>query len=81
MAGQEWLTAERHAALREAFSRLPACCQRLITLLTDEPPMPDAEISARLGIPVCNIGPIRSRCLEKLRSGDRGAGQHRNRAT
>src|SRR5215468_3752342 len=34
-AEQERLTAERHAALREAFSRLPACCQRLLTLLID----------------------------------------------
>jgi DNA-directed RNA polymerase specialized sigma24 family protein len=59
--------AERHTALREAFSRLPPDCQRLLTLLIDDPPMPDAEISARLGIPVGGIGPGRRRCLEKLR--------------
>ena len=67
MAEQERLTAERHAALREAFNRLPPCCQPLLTLLLDEPPMPDTEISARLGIPVGSIGPTRSRCLDKLR--------------
>jgi RNA polymerase sigma factor (sigma-70 family) len=67
MAEQERLTAEGHAALREAFSRLPHCCQRLLTLLIDEPPMPDTEISARLGIPAGSIGPARSRCLDKLR--------------
>jgi RNA polymerase sigma factor (sigma-70 family) len=66
-AGQERLIEERHARLREAFSRLSPCCQRLLTLLIDEPPMPDAEISARLGIPVSGIGPARSRCLDKLR--------------
>ena len=59
--------AERHATLREAFSRLSPCCQRLLTLLIDESPIPDAEISARLGIPVGGIGPTRSRCLDKLR--------------
>ena len=66
-AEQEWLVAERHAALREAFSRLSPCCQRLLTLLIDEPPVPDPEISARLGIPVDSIGSARSRCLESLR--------------
>ena len=65
-AEQERL-AERHAALREAFSRLSPCCQRLLTLLIDEPSMPDTEISARLGIPVGSIGPARGRCLDKLR--------------
>ena len=66
-AEQERLLAERHATLREAFSRLSPCCQRLLTLLIDESPIPDAEISARLGIPVGGIGPTRSRCLDKLR--------------
>ena len=46
---------------------LPPCCQQLITLLTEDPPMPYAEISARLGIPVGSIGPTRRRCLDKLR--------------
>jgi RNA polymerase sigma factor (sigma-70 family) len=64
---QELLVAERHAALREAFTRLPPCCQRLIAVLIEDPPVPYAEISARLGIPVGSIGPSRSRCLEKLR--------------
>ncbi len=67
MAEQELLAAERHAALREAFTRLPPCCQRLIALLNEDLPVPYAEISARLGIPVGSIGPTRSRCLDKLR--------------
>ena len=66
-AGQELLVAERHAALREACSHLSPGCQRLLTLLIDDPPMPDAEISARLGIPAGSIGPARRRCLDKLR--------------
>jgi RNA polymerase sigma factor (sigma-70 family) len=67
MAERELLLAERHAALREALSRLSAPCQRLIAVLMEDPPVPYAEISARLGIPVGSIGPCRSRCLEKLR--------------
>ena len=64
---QELLKAERHAALREAFTRLPPGCQRVLALLIADPPMTYAEIGARLGISVGSIGPIRSRCLDKLR--------------
>jgi len=59
--------AERHAALRAAFTDLPANWQQLLTLLTTEPPTPYAEISVKLGIPVGSIGPNRSRCLDRLR--------------
>jgi len=61
------LAAERHAALREAFARLPPCCQQLITLLIQDPPPPYATIGARLNIPVGSIGPNRGRCLDRLR--------------
>ena len=64
---EQALAAERHAALRAAFAHLPPCCQQLITLLTEDPPVPYAQISARLGIPVGSIGPTRRRCLHKLR--------------
>jgi RNA polymerase sigma factor (sigma-70 family) len=64
---QELLAAERQAKLREAFADLPPRCQRLMALLIQDPPVPYAEISARLGIPVGSIGPYRGRCLDKLR--------------
>ena len=64
---QQLLAAERHAALREAFARLPPCCQQLITLLIQDPPLPYATISATLNIPVGSIGPNRGRCLDRLR--------------
>jgi RNA polymerase sigma factor (sigma-70 family) len=67
-AEEQLLAAERHAALREAFARLPASCQQLITLLIQDPPVPYATISARLNIPVGSIGPNRGRCLDRLRS-------------
>ena len=66
-AGQELERAERHAALREAFTSLPPRSQQLMTLLIEDPPMPYAQISARLGIPVGSIGPTRRRLLDKLR--------------
>ena len=66
-AEQDLLAAERHAALREAFGQLPPRCQQLLALLTADPPVSYAEISARLGIPAGSIGPTRRRCLDKLR--------------
>jgi len=64
---QQVLEAERHAALRQAFSALDPLSQQLIALLIQDPPVPYAEISAKLGIAVGSIGPYRGRCLEKLR--------------
>jgi RNA polymerase sigma factor (sigma-70 family) len=70
MAGQELPTTERHAALHEAFARLPPCCQQPISILIQDLgcPVPYAQISASLNIPADSIGPRRSRCLDKLRN-------------
>lgn len=53
----ELLMAERNATLREAFTRLPSSCQRLLALPIADPPMPYTEISSKLGIPIGSIGP------------------------
>jgi RNA polymerase sigma factor (sigma-70 family) len=66
-AEQELLAAEAHAALREAVSHLPPRDRQPIAMLTEGPPLSYAEISARLGIPVGSIGPVRRRCLDKIR--------------
>lgn len=66
-ADRELPLAERNATLREAFTRLPPDHQRLLALLTADPPMPYAEIAAKLGTSAGSIGPLRSRCLDKLR--------------
>jgi RNA polymerase sigma factor (sigma-70 family) len=66
-AEQVLVAAERNALMREAFARLPYGCRRLLALLIADPPVPYAEISARLGIPVGSIGPNRRRSLDKLR--------------
>jgi RNA polymerase sigma factor (sigma-70 family) len=66
-ADHELLVAERNAALREAFAHLSPANQQLLALLMADPPVPYAEISARLGISVGSIGPKRGRCLDRLR--------------
>jgi DNA-directed RNA polymerase specialized sigma24 family protein len=66
-AEHELLAAERRTALHEAFTRLPAGWQQLIAALAEDPPVPYAQVSAQLGIPVGSIVPIRNRCLDKLR--------------
>lgn len=66
-ATDQLLAAERQAALRQALAQLPPCCQQLLTLLTEDPPIPYAKISAEMGIPLGSIGPTRRRCLDKLR--------------
>jgi hypothetical protein len=50
-AEHDLLAAEPSAALREAFLHLPLSCQQLITTLTENPPAPCAQISAKLGHP------------------------------
>ena len=67
-AEDEVLLAERHAALREAFARLPVSNQRLLALLAADPPVPYAEISAWLGMAIGSIGPNRRRSLDRLRN-------------
>ena len=66
LGDQGLLEAERHAALCEAFDQLPPKGKQLVSLLIADPPVPYADISARLGIPVGSIGPNRSRYLDKM---------------
>lgn len=59
---------QREQAVREAVRELPDRCQELVRLLffSDGPPMPYADVAARLGLAVGSIGFIRGRCLKKL---------------
>ena len=67
VTGEEVIMAERNAALRAALAELPASCQPLMDMLVSDPPYSDAAISTALGIPVESIGPLRARCLERIR--------------
>jgi RNA polymerase sigma factor (sigma-70 family) len=62
------LRTEREAALWEAFSRLPARCQRVLRLLMADPPPSYDEVAAALNMPIGSLGPTRGRCLKLLRN-------------
>ena len=61
------LADERDQVVRDAVSRLPSRWQRLLEMLMADPPVPYADISDELGLPVGSIGPTRRRCLTRLR--------------
>lgn len=63
----ELVRSERHAALLEGFALLSGRQRELLAMLSEDPPVPYAEISRRTGIPVGAIGPTRARALERLR--------------
>lgn len=58
---------ETAAEVREAFSRLPSHCKRLLGLMSGDEPPSYKEISRLLSMPIGSIGPTRGRCLEHLR--------------
>jgi RNA polymerase sigma factor (sigma-70 family) len=61
-------TYERHDALRAAMDHLDPRCRKMIEMLYFDPDIPSyADISDLLGMPVGSIGPLRARCLRKLR--------------
>lgn len=64
---EQILRHERNVALREAFAELPPRCQHMLSLLLQDPPVPYGVISLRLGMSVGSVGPIRARCLDRLR--------------
>ncbi len=67
MVEQEVIVAERDAALRAAFAELPPGCHDLLSMLVSDPPHAYTEVSETLGVAVGSIGPMRARCLDRLR--------------
>jgi RNA polymerase sigma factor (sigma-70 family) len=61
------LELELSAALRQAFARLSTSCQRILRLLTCDPPLSYAEVCEILEVDHGYIGPTRGRCLQQLR--------------
>ena len=59
---------EERQALRDGLAELPSGRRDLLMMLLADPPIPYADISARLGIPVGSIGPTRARALDQLRN-------------
>lgn len=64
---QDVLSAERDAALWQAFAGLGERCQALLRLLMADVAPSYEEVSAALDMPIGAIGPTRQRCLERLR--------------
>jgi RNA polymerase sigma factor (sigma-70 family) len=80
MIEQEVIAAERNAALRAAFAELPRRCHELLSMLVSDPPFAYADVSATLGMAVGSIGPMRARCLDRLRRSPHLAALVGNRA-
>jgi RNA polymerase sigma factor (sigma-70 family) len=60
---------EQVAALHEGLARLACPCRDLLAALYFDPAEPSyAEIAQRMGRAVGGIGPMRARCLERLRA-------------
>jgi RNA polymerase sigma factor (sigma-70 family) len=64
---KEILAAERDAAVGAAFAELPRGCRELLAMLLSDQPHSYEDISATLGMRVGSIGPMRARCLDRLR--------------
>lgn len=57
-----------HQQLREAIKKLGERCQELLWMLYFDSTVPSyADVADRLDTPIGSIGPMRARCLKKLR--------------
>lgn len=61
------LRTELRQAVRTGLADLTSDQQALLLLVVADPPVPYAEISRRLGMPIGSIGPTRARLLQRLR--------------
>jgi RNA polymerase sigma factor (sigma-70 family) len=60
---------ERTAVVHEALHRLAAPCRDLLVALYFDPSKPSyAQVAERLGRAVGGLGPMRGRCLERMRA-------------
>ncbi|MFG2790986.1 RNA polymerase sigma factor [Streptomyces sp. NPDC048419] len=60
--------SERIRHLWQEFEELGERCRQLLRVLMSTPPPSYQEVSAALGIAVGSIGPLRQRCLRRLRA-------------
>lgn len=61
------IRAERLEDIKVAMSTLSPQCQSMLRLVLADPPPSYEEIGAALAMPVGSVGPIRTRCLKRLR--------------
>lgn len=62
------LADERQVAVRRAFAQLDERCQRLLRLVTADPPIAYTEVADVMELAIGSIGPIRGRCINRLRA-------------
>ncbi|AXE90244.1 sigma-70 family RNA polymerase sigma factor [Streptomyces sp. Go-475] len=60
--------SERVRRLWQEFEELGERCRQLLRVLMTTPPPSYQDVSAALGIAVGSIGPLRQRCLRRLRA-------------
>lgn len=60
--------SERIRRLWQEFEELGERCRQLLRVLMSSPPPSYQEVSAALGVAVGSIGPLRQRCLRRLRA-------------
>lgn len=65
--GETLLADEQASEVRRAVETLPKRWQQMLAMLMTDPPSSYAEISDKLGFPIGSIGPIRGRCMARLR--------------
>lgn len=65
---EQVMEADLSERVAGAFVHLDDGCRQLLRLLTLDPPLDYATISAIIGRPVGSIGPTRGRCLDRLRA-------------
>lgn len=64
---EEVLRAELHERIQAALNCLTPQCSALLELMLADPPASYEEAAERLELSVGSIGPIRNRCLRRLR--------------
>lgn len=63
-----WMIERQHL-LRQTVASMAKPCNTLLTeLFFRDNPLPYAELSRELGLPIPSIGPTRARCLDKLKA-------------
>jgi RNA polymerase sigma factor (sigma-70 family) len=69
LADEKLVALEQRTRLESALGRLDARCAALLTALFLNPEHPSYDdIALELGVPRNSIGPVRSRCLSKIRT-------------
>jgi RNA polymerase sigma factor (sigma-70 family) len=69
LADERLVAFEQRTRLESALSRLDSRCAALLTALFLDPENPSYDaIADELGVPRNSIGPVRSRCLSKIRT-------------